>query len=132
MVGPSGADKPSDQVDYITDPFRVFSALSQGDPDRAASIIVRMGDVEFADLRRVAHSLDVMSAREAVARQGVPDSWQAPEVAPLPIEGGEHYRQVYPSNGPGPLYACATCRDADEGLVPWPCPPAAASLAVRR
>lgn len=75
-MGPSGMDAPAPAApSMFSDPFRVFAALSQGDHDRAASIVVRMDDTEFADLRRVAHALDVMSAREAVARRGAPEDW---------------------------------------------------------
>lgn len=54
------------------DTARAISALSQGDPDRAASLIIEMGDDEFSDLTRLAASLAGMVAAEQAARDWGP------------------------------------------------------------
>lgn len=70
MAGPSGVDAPApDAPQMVDDAFRVFSALSQGDLNRAESIVVQMGDGEFGRLRSLAATLERVTRREAEARQ---------------------------------------------------------------
>lgn len=69
MVGPSGMDTPAPSApSMVDDTFRVISALSQGDPIRAESIMVCMPVEEFAGLRRLARTLESLTATEADAR----------------------------------------------------------------
>lgn len=69
MAGPSGVDRPAAPVDHITDPFRVFAALMQGDHERAADLIVHMGDADLRALRPVAGALDKLTEAECEARR---------------------------------------------------------------
>lgn len=69
MAGPSGMDKPAAKVDHLDDAFRVISALSQGDPERAAAISDRMSMVEFGKLRLLARQLDELTEERWVTRR---------------------------------------------------------------
>lgn len=70
MAGPSGMDAPAPGApSMLDDTFRAISALSQGDPIRAGSIIVCMAGEEFAALRRLARTLESLTATEMDARR---------------------------------------------------------------
>jgi hypothetical protein len=103
MAGPSGMDKPAELVEHLDDPFRVFSALSQGDHERAAELMVGMSDKDFDSLAPVARALASLVESEGRARYGIDDDvprqtppvplhpdpvqrWRPPAVEPLPID----------------------------------------------
>lgn len=63
-------DAPAqDAPQMIGDPFRVVAALSQGDHDRAADLIVHMSDDDLRSLRPVAIALDMLTEAECEARR---------------------------------------------------------------
>jgi hypothetical protein len=69
MAGPSGMDAPAPPAQYLSDAFRVISALSHGDPGRAARISDGMGMEEFGRLRLLARQLDDLTEEQWCARR---------------------------------------------------------------
>lgn len=113
MTGPSGVDQAAAPAERISDGFRVFAALSQGDDARAVEVLAGMTGDALEGLSEVGRDLAYYCDHDPLQRDRV---WRVAAVLALHVD----------DQG-----LCSHCdglvRDgAGTGRVPWPCPTARA------